>query len=113
MLRGMSVLPDRVAACKNYGNPVETRARRPSCEAVLSWRDAYPVVDTSATVLVNATDGLTIRDSVVLAASAEAECRLLLSEDSSGRVYVAGRHPWTAFLGSNPLAKRLVYSALE
>ena len=59
-----------------------TRAR----EAVLSWRDAFAVVETSAAVIVNATDlasghGLTIWDSVVLAASAEADCRLLLSED--------------------------------
>ncbi len=59
-----------------------TRART----AVLSWRDAYPTVETSAAVLINATDlaadhGLTMWDSVVLAASAEAGCRLLLSED--------------------------------
>ena len=43
-------------------------------------------METSAAVMVNATDlasdhGLTILDSVVLAAAAEAECRLLLSED--------------------------------
>ena len=54
--------------------------------AVLSWCDAYPTVETSATVLVNATDlasdhGLSIWDLVVLAAAAEAGCRLLLSED--------------------------------
>ena len=62
--------------------------RRPARarEAVLSWRDAYAVVETSAAVIVNATDlacnhGLTIWDSVVLAAAAEAECRLLLPED--------------------------------
>ena len=59
-----------------------TRAR----DAVLSWRDAYPTVETSSSVIVNAMDlasnhGLTIWDSVVLAASADAECRLLLSED--------------------------------
>lgn len=62
--------------------------RRPSHAraAVLSWRDAFSVMETSAAVVVNATDlaadhGLTIWDSVVLAAAAEAECRLLLSED--------------------------------
>jgi predicted nucleic acid-binding protein len=67
---------------------VRKAKRRPSRarEAVLSWRDAYPVIETSAAVIVNATDlatdhGLTIWDSVVLAASAEAGCRLLLSED--------------------------------
>ena len=67
---------------------VRKAKRRPARarEAVLSWRDAYAVVDTSAAVIVNATDlasdhGLSIWDSVVLAAAAEAECRLLLSED--------------------------------
>ena len=67
---------------------VRKAKRRPvrAREAVLSWRDAYAVVETSAAVMVNATDlasdhGLTIWDSVVLAASAEAGCRLLLSED--------------------------------
>jgi len=59
-----------------------TRARA----AILSWSDAYPMIETSASVMVNATDlasshSLTIWDSVVLAASAEAGCRLLLSED--------------------------------
>ena len=54
--------------------------------AVLNWRDAYFMVETSARIMVNAMDlasghGLTIWDSVVLAASAEADCRLLLSED--------------------------------
>ena len=67
---------------------VRKAKRRPSRAraAVLSWRDAYAVMETSAAVMVNATDlasdhGLTIWDSVVLAAAAEAECRLLLSED--------------------------------
>jgi predicted nucleic acid-binding protein len=67
---------------------VRKAKRRPARAraAVLSWRDAYAVVDTSAAVIVNATDlasdhGLTIWDSVVLAAAAEAGCRLLLSED--------------------------------
>ena len=60
--------------------PVRARA------AVLSWRDAYAVVETSESVMINATDlasdhGFTIWDSVILAASAEARCRLLLSED--------------------------------
>lgn len=67
---------------------VRKASRRPSRAqaAVLSWRDAYPVIETSAAVMISATDlasqhGLSIWDSVVLAASAEAECRLLLSED--------------------------------
>jgi len=67
---------------------VRKGGRRPARAraAVLSWRDAYPVVETSAAVMVSATDlasehGFTIWDSVVLSASAEAACRLLLSED--------------------------------
>lgn len=67
---------------------VRKAKRRPARAraAVLSWRDAYATVETSAAILVNATDlaadhGLTIWDSVVLAASAEAGSRLLLSED--------------------------------
>ena len=54
--------------------------------AVLSWCDAYAVVETSSIVVASAIDlspdhGLSIWDSVVLSASAHAGCRLLLSED--------------------------------
>src|SRR5580693_6983524 len=56
---------------------VRKAQRRPARAraAILSWRDTYAVVDTSAAVIVNATDlasdhGLTIWDSVMLAASA-------------------------------------------
>lgn len=62
--------------------------RRPARarDAVLTWRDAYQTIDTSAAVLVGAIDlaadhGLTVWDSIVLAAAAQSECRLLLSED--------------------------------
>ena len=70
-------------------NVLVRKARRQPARAraaVLSWSDAYGVIETSEAVMVSAMDiaadhGLTIWDSVVLAASAEAECRLLLSED--------------------------------
>jgi len=79
-----------------------TRAR----DAVLSWRDAYAVMETSSAVIVNATDlafahGLTIWDSVVLAASAEAECRLLLSED------LQEGFTWRGVTVTNPFAATL------
>jgi predicted nucleic acid-binding protein len=84
---GAIVLPAQTLG-ELYNVLVRRAKRRPSRarEAVLSWRDAYPVMETSAAVIVNATDlaadhGFTIWDSVVLAASAEAGCRLLLSED--------------------------------
>jgi len=58
------------------------RARK----AILSWQDAFPVIETSAEVMLAAADLATdhhlgIWDAVVLSAAAEAGCRLLLSED--------------------------------
>ena len=80
------VLP--VEALGELFNVLVRKAKRPPARAraaVLSWRDGYPIIETSAAVMVSATDlasdhGLTIWDSIILAASAEAECRLLLSE---------------------------------
>jgi predicted nucleic acid-binding protein len=53
------------------------KAKRPPAHArtaVLTWRDAYPVVETSASVMVNAMDlaaarGLAFWDSVVVSAA--------------------------------------------
>ncbi len=94
--------------CPLFNVLVRKARRRPvrAREAVLSWRDAYAVVNTSAAVIVNATDlasdhGLTIWDSVVLAASAEAECRLLLSED-----FQEG-FTWRGVTVTNPFAATL------
>jgi predicted nucleic acid-binding protein len=87
---------------------VRKAGRRPARarESVLSWRDAYTVVGTSEAVMVNAMDlasdhGLTIWDSVVLAASAEAECRLLLSED------LQNGFTWRGVTVTNPFAATL------
>jgi len=71
--------------------------------AVSSWCDAYPLVETSAPVMVNATDlsadhGLGIWDSVVLSASAETGCRLLLSED------LQDGFTWRGVTVTNPFA---------
>ncbi len=67
---------------------VRKAKRRPARarEAVMSWCDSYAVVETSSAVVVSAMElaayhRLGIWDSVVLSASAEAGCRLLLSED--------------------------------
>jgi predicted nucleic acid-binding protein len=87
---------------------VRKARRRPrrARAAVLSWRDAYAVMETSAAVIVNATDlasdhGLTIWDSVVLAAAAEADCRLLLSED------LQEGFTWRGVTVANPFAPTL------
>jgi predicted nucleic acid-binding protein len=76
-----------------------TRARA----AVLSWCDAYAVMETSPAVMVSATDlasdhGTTIWDAVVLAAAAEAECRLVLSED------LQDGFTWRGVTVTNPFA---------
>lgn len=62
------------------------RSRKAARAAVLAWRDAYAVSETSATVMVDAvalaTDHqMRIWDAVMLAVAAAAESRLLLSED--------------------------------
>ena len=65
------------------------KAKRPASDAraaILGWCDLYPPVDTTASVMMAAVDlaavhRLSIWDSVVLSAAAEAGCRLVLSED--------------------------------
>jgi predicted nucleic acid-binding protein len=81
------VLP--VQALGELFNVLVRKAKRPAAAArtaMLTWRDAYPLSDTSFTVMINAADlaadhHLGIWDSVIIAATAEAGCRLLLSED--------------------------------
>jgi predicted nucleic acid-binding protein len=104
---GAIVLP--VQALGELFNVLVRKAKRPPVRArvaVLSWRDAYPVIETSATVMVNAMDlasdhGLAIWDSVVLAAAAEAECRLFLSEA------LREGFTWRGVTVSNPFAPAL------
>jgi predicted nucleic acid-binding protein len=70
-------------------NLLMRKARRSPAKArkaILSWQDAFPLVETSAEVMLAAADLATdhqlgIWDSVILSAAAEAGCRLLLSED--------------------------------
>jgi predicted nucleic acid-binding protein len=60
--------------------PAQARA------AILGWRDAFPLIETSETVIVGAaelaaTHHFSFWDGVVLASAAEGGCRLLLTED--------------------------------
>ncbi len=62
------------------------KSRADAREALLSWRDAFPVVETSSQVMLAAADLATdhrlgLWDAVVLSAASQAGCRLLLSED--------------------------------
>lgn len=55
-------------------------------KAILSWQDAFPLIETSAEVMVSAVDLATDHklnswDSIILSAAAEAGSRLLLPED--------------------------------
>lgn len=75
------------------------RARK----AILSWRDAFPLIETSAEVMLAAADlatdhQLSIWDSVILSAAAEAGCRLLLSED------LQDGFTWKGVTVTNPFA---------
>jgi predicted nucleic acid-binding protein len=82
-----TVLP--VQALGELFNVLVRKAKRPKTEArlaILTWRDAYSVSETSMAVMVSAADlasdhHLSIWDSVILSTAAEAGCRLLLSED--------------------------------
>jgi predicted nucleic acid-binding protein len=54
--------------------------------AMLAWRDAFPLIETSEAVIVGAAElavahRFSFWDGVVLASAAEGGCRLLLSED--------------------------------
>ena len=62
------------------------KSRSDAREAILSWRDTYPSVETSPEAMLAAIDLATdhqlgIWDAVILSATSQAGCRLLLSED--------------------------------
>lgn len=65
------------------------KAKRTAAQArsaILSWRDAFPTQDSDGAALLSAMDlvadhHLSFWDALILAAAAEAGCRLLLSED--------------------------------
>jgi predicted nucleic acid-binding protein len=70
-------------------NVLTRKAGRPPAQArtaILNWRDAFPLIETSPSIMLGAVDLATdhrfgIWDAVILSAAAEADCRLLLSED--------------------------------
>ena len=71
--------------------------------AVLSWGDAFPLIETDNGVLAAACDlagdhRLGIWDAVIVAAAADAGCRLLLSED------LQDGFTWSGVTVANPFA---------
>jgi predicted nucleic acid-binding protein len=62
------------------------KSRSDARDALLSWRDTFPIIETSPEVMTAAADLATdhqlgIWDAVILSAASKAGCRLLLSED--------------------------------
>lgn len=62
------------------------KSRSDARDALLSWRDSFPIVETSPEIMLTAVDLATdhqlgIWDAVILSAASQAGCRLLLSED--------------------------------
>jgi len=81
------------------------KSRADAAAAVLSWGDAFPLVETSNDVLLAATDlagahQLSLWDAVMLSAAADARCRLLLSED------LQDGFTWRGVTVANPFAPR-------
>jgi predicted nucleic acid-binding protein len=62
------------------------KSRAVARDVLLSWRDAFSVVETSSEIVFAAADLATdhrfgIWDAIILSAASQAGCRLLLSED--------------------------------
>ena len=82
---------------------------------VLKWRDQYSLIETSQTVLLAALElstehRLRIWDSIMIAAAASADCRLMLSED------LQNGFTWHGVTVANPFSKtphELLTEALE
>jgi len=83
----MTVIP--VQALGELFNVLTRKAGKSRAEArdiILGWRDAFPVAQTTSKAMLTATDlatdhQLSIWDAVIMSVSAQAGCRLLLSED--------------------------------
>jgi predicted nucleic acid-binding protein len=71
--------------------------------AILGWRDAFPLIETSESAIVGAaelaaTHRFSFWDGVVLASAAEGGCRLLLTED------LQEGFTWNSVTVTNPFA---------
>ena len=85
--RESAVIPGQVLG--ELFNVLTRKAGRPRAdarEALLSWRDAFPVAETTSEIMLTAADlatdhALSIWDAVILTIASRAGCRLLVSED--------------------------------
>jgi len=82
------------------------RAPAKARRAILTWQDAFSLIETSAEVMLAAADlstdhQLGIWDSVIFSAAAAAGCRLLLSED------LQDGFTWKGVSATNPFSTRI------
>jgi len=73
--------------------------------AILSWQDAFPMIETTPSALLAGIElavrhDLNIWDAVILAAADDAQCRLLLSED------MRDGFTWRGVTVTNPFAAK-------
>ena len=88
----------RVLTGKARRSPSKTQA------AVHAWGDSYPIIESTPSILMAALDlavehQLHIWDAMILAAAADAGCRLLLSED------LPDGFTWSGVTITNPFSK--------
>ena len=72
------------------------KSRSDARDALLSWRDTFPVIETSPEVMLAAVDLATdhqlgIWDAVILSVASQSGCRLLLSEDLQEGLHLVRR----------------------
>jgi len=89
------------------------RTATAACTAILAWRDVFPLLETSAEVMLGAADlssdhNFAIWDAAIMSAAAKAGCRLLLSED------MHEGFTWNGLTVTNPFAlqKHILLAAL-
>lgn len=78
--------------------------------AILSWRDAYTTVGTTTAVIIETMElvtshKLSLWDSAMLAAAAQADCRILLSEGLQEGLTWRGVIVQNPFKPASPLTK--------
>jgi predicted nucleic acid-binding protein len=95
----VQVLGELYAALVRKGGRSRAQAR----DTVLRWGDTFPIIETSSSVQLMAMElaidhQLSPWDAVILAAAADAGCRLLLSED------LQDGFTWSGVTVANPFA---------
>jgi len=76
------------------------RSRSRARDAILNWGDAFPLIETSSSVLLSVDHHFAWWDAVIMSAAADASCRLLLSED------LQDGFTWSGVTVTNPFSTK-------